>query len=176
VNFIYDAAMGTFPPVMRVLAGLLDKAVAHAEATKGNVAALLDAKLAPDMFPLMRQVQVASDHAKGAAARLAGQTPPRFEDTEKTVAELKARIARTIEFVETFSAADFAGAAERIIRLPLQGSVTLEMTGEQFLRDWSLPNFYFHVTMAYAILRANGVPIGKQDFMGHIGYAIRKTE
>ncbi len=172
-NTLYDMAMGTFPPLLHVLSGLLDKGAEHANANKLAVETLLDARLAPDMFPLIRQVQTASDHAKGAAARLAGQTAPRYEDNEKTVPELKARIAKTIDYLATFSAADFEGAADRIIRFPLQGA-TVEMTGLQLLRDWSFPNFYFHVVTAYDILRHNGVNLGKRDFMSHIGYAIRQ--
>lgn len=172
-NYLHDMAMGTFTPLLRVLSGLLDKGAEHAAANKLDIETLLDARLAPDMFPLIRQVQTACDHAKGAAARLTGGTAPRFEDNEKTLPELEARIAKTIDYLATFSAADFEGAADRIIRFPLQG-ITVEMTGSQLLRDWSFPNFYFHVVTAYDILRHNGVNLGKRDFMGHIGYAIRQ--
>ena len=120
-NSLHDMAMGTFTPLLRVLSGLLDKGAEHAAANKLDIESLLDARLAPDMFPLIRQVQTACDHAKGAAARLTGGTAPRFEDDEKTLPELKARIAKTIDYLATFSAADFEGAADRVIRFPLQG-------------------------------------------------------
>jgi hypothetical protein len=166
-------ATGTFTPLLHNLSGLLDKGAEHAAANKLDIETLLGARLALDMFPLMRQVQTACDHAKGALARLTGGTAPCFEDNEKTLPELKARIAKTIDYLATFSPADFDGAADRIIRFPLQGA-TVEMTGLQLLRDWSLPNFYFHVVTAYDILRHNGVNLGKRDFMLHIGYAIRQ--
>jgi hypothetical protein len=167
-------AVGTFVPTLHTLSDLLDKGAAHASAQKRDAATLVNARLAPDMFPLGKQVQAACDHAKSAAAILAGQTPQRFEDNEKTFAELKDRIARTVAYVETFSASAFDAAADREIKYPLQAGLVMEMNGLQFLRDWALPNFYFHVVTAYDILRHNGVDIGKRDYMSHVAYAIRQ--
>lgn len=174
-NAIHAIAMGTFTPMLRVLSNLLDKAAEHARAAQRDPDALVDARLAPDMFPLVRQVQVACDQAKTGAALLAGQTPPRFEDTEKTLAELQERIARTTTYLDTFSASAFEGAAEREIRHALLNGLSLEMNGLQFLRDWALPHFYFHVVTAYDILRHNGVNIGKRDYLSYVGYAIRQA-
>ncbi|HEY2529494.1 MAG TPA: DUF1993 domain-containing protein [Xanthobacteraceae bacterium] len=174
-NVIHAIAMGTFTPMLRVLANLFDKATEHARVAQRDPDALADARLAPDMFPLVRQVQIGCDHAKTCAALLAGQTAPRFEDTEKTLAELKERIARTTAYLDAFSASAFEGAAEREIRHALLNGLSLEMTGLQYLRDWALPHFYFHVVTAYDILRHNGVDIGKRDYLSYVGYAIRQA-
>lgn len=164
-------AVGSFAPMLRSLSGLLDKAVAE----RRDEAALLAAQLAPDMFPLTRQVQIACDHAKSAMARLAGREPPRFDDSEQTIAELKDRIARTIAYIDSIPATEFDGAAERAISFPLRDGLSLNMSGAQLLRDWSLPHFYFHIVTAYDILRHNGIAIGKQDYLNHIGYAVRRS-
>ncbi|MBX5462996.1 MAG: DUF1993 domain-containing protein [Steroidobacteraceae bacterium] len=151
--------------MLRNLSALLDKGLAHAEAKKFDPAVLVNARLAPDMFPLSRQVQIATDMAKAAVARLTGQEPPRYEDTEQTMEELKARIAKTIDYIESAPASAFEGSEDRDIRIPLRDR-TLEMKGLQYVRQWVLPNFYFHVTTVYALLRHNGVDIGKRDFLG----------
>ncbi len=174
-NTLHAMATGTFVPMLRTLSGLLDKGAAHVAAQNGDPAALVEARLAPDMYPLLRQVQIACDQAKNAVARLAGRTPQRFDDDEKTLDDLKARIAGTLAYIETFAEADFEAAAERIIGFPLLDGLALEMNGLQYLRDWALPHFYFHVVTAYDILRHNGVTIGKRDYLAHVGYAIRQT-
>jgi hypothetical protein len=126
---------------------------------------LLGAKLADDMFPLTRQVQVASDNAKGAVSRLAGREIPKWEDNEASFAELQARIAKTLDYLASFGAADFEGAADREIEIKTsRGALTF--TGTRYLLHHALPNFYFHVTTAYDILRHEGVPLGKPDFLG----------
>jgi uncharacterized protein len=173
---MYTMAVETFVPMLRSLSKVLDKGAEHANAKKFDSAVLVNSRLAPDMFPLARQVQIACDHAKNATARLTGQEPPRFEDNEQTLDELKARIARTIDYVESARPAAFEGAEERQIKIALPGNLLLEMNGLQSLRDWSLPHFYFHVVTAYDILRHNGVDIGKRDYLSHVGYAIRPAQ
>jgi hypothetical protein len=149
------------------LAAILDKAAAHAEARKIDPAVLLNARLYPDMFPLIRQVQLASDFAKGSSARLAGQEPPKYEDMEKTIPELKARIARTIEYLQALDAAKFAGAETREITLKIRDTEQ-KYAGLSYLSHVALPNFFFHATTAYDILRHNGVELGKRDFIGSV--------
>ncbi len=172
----YAFAIQTFAPTLASLSGVLDKALEHARAAGVDPAPLVNARLAPDMYPLSRQIQVACDHAKSAAARLAGREPPSVPDDEQTMADLKARIAKTIDYVHSIPASAFEGAAERRIVMSLQGELVLDMSGLEYLRDWALPHFYFHVVTAYDILRHNGVEIGKRDFMAHVAYAIRQRE
>lgn len=154
----------TFTRMLRNLSAILAKAEAHAKAKNIDPSVLLNARLAPDMFPLTRQVQIAADAAKGAIARLAGHTPESIEDKETTFAELQARIAKTISIVEGYSEAQLDGADKReiVIKIPDQ---ELKFNGLDFVNTWALPNFYFHITMAYAILRHNGVDLGKRDFL-----------
>jgi hypothetical protein len=149
------------------LSSLLDKAAAHAEAKKIDPKVLADTRLIADMFPLARQVQVACDTAKGAAARLAGVEVPKHEDSEKTLTELKARIGKTLDFIAGIKPAQLAGAESREVVLKFPNS-TLTFTGLDYLRKFVLPNFYFHLTVAYALLRANGVDVGKMDYLGNI--------
>ncbi len=160
----------SIPPIIRGLSNLrtvLQKAAAHAEIKKIDPSVLVAMRLAPDMFPLSRQVQIASDTAKGAAARLAGVEPPKYEDTEATFPELVARIDKTIAFLETFKPDQIDGSEERTVVLPLRdGSMTFQ--GMAYLLVFVLPNFYFHATTAYDILRHAGVEIGKQDYLGKI--------
>ena len=125
----------------------------------------LDARLAPDMFKLTQQVQIATDFAKGASSRLAGREVPRYEDNEASFAELQARIAKTRDYLSTFKPADFEGSEERTVTLKVGGK-DVELKGQKYLLDVALPNFYFHVTTAYDILRHNGVPLGKGNFLG----------
>ncbi|MEA2903550.1 MAG: uncharacterized protein QOI12_937 [Alphaproteobacteria bacterium] len=150
------------------LAGVLDKAAAFAAAKKIDPSVLLNTRLAPDMFPLVRQVQVATDLAKNGASRLAGVEPPRFEDTETTIDELKARLAKTVDYIKSLDAKAIDGAADRQITFPLGPVYKGEMKGDDYLNHFVLPNVYFHLTAAYAILRHCGVEIGKQDFLGAI--------
>jgi len=147
------------------LSALLDKAAAHAEAKKFDPANLLNARLAPDMFPFTRQVQIACDAAKGAAARLSGAEVPQHPDVETTIPELKARIAKTLDFVNSIDPAAFVGSEDRAITIKTP-TRELHFSGLNFLRDFVLPNFYFHITTAYALLRHNGVEIGKFDYLG----------
>ena len=144
----------------------LDKATAHATAKKFDVNNLLQARLAPDQFPLVRQIQAACDTAKWAAAKLAGKQGPSHPDTEQTLPEIRQRIATCIAYLETLSREDFVGCEERAIKHEwMQGK---HMRGGDYLDWYALPNFYFHVTHTYAILRHNGVPLGKLDFIGPI--------
>ena len=162
---MYAASVPAFQRALRALDAILDKAAAYAQERKFDPAVLVSSRLAPDMFPFARQVQMASDHAKGCSARLAGVPVPSFEDTEKTIPELKARIAKTLDFIGTLSPAQIDGSEERAISLKA-GPRELSFTGQDYLLFFALPNFYFHVTTGYDILRHNGVPVGKLDFLG----------
>jgi hypothetical protein len=162
---MYEVSVPVLKRGLSSLSGLLDKADAHVRERAIDASALLDARLADDMFPFVRQVQIASDAAKGTGARLAGLTPPSFEDTEASLADLKARIAKTIAFLDTLTPAQFEGSESRTIELPMkQGTLTFD--GKSYLLGFALPNFYFHVTTAYDILRQQGVAIGKRDYLG----------
>ncbi len=143
---------------------ILEKAAANATQRNFDAAVLLGARLAPDMLPLTRQVQIASDIAKNSVARLAGQEPPRFEDTETTLEQLRARLARTIDFLQSVPASALEGAEAREIKVPIRER-TLEFKGLEFLQRWAIPNVFFHVVTAYDILRHNGVDLGKRDFL-----------
>lgn len=162
---MYAASVPVFVRMLRNLDGILDKAAANAAARKFDPNLLLEQRLAIDMLPLKRQVQIASDFAKGASARLAGVEPPKYEDNEATLADLKARIAKTLAFLETLRPAQFEGSESRDIKLAMRDR-TLEFAGLPYLLEFVLPNFYFHVTTTYAILRHLGVEIGKRDFVG----------
>ena len=172
---IYAIAIETFVPMLRSLSNVLDKGADHARANKSDPTALVNARLAPDMYTLAQQVQLATDQARDATARLSGQDAPQLEHNEKTLEELKARIARTIDYVNSVPASAFAGAEDREITIPIpENNIAFEMNGLQFLRDWALPHFYFHVVTAYGILRHNGVNIGKSDYMSGVGKYIRQ--
>lgn len=162
---IYALSIEVFTATLTNLSALLEKGTAHATARKFDPGVLVAARLAPDMLPLSRQVQLACDLAKNSAARLAGQEPPRFEDNEKTMEELRARIARTVDYLKSIPAAAVEGSEERDIRVPA-GERTLQFKGLAFLQRWAIPNVFFHVTTAYNILRHNGVELGKRDFLG----------
>ena len=162
---MYDASVSVFNRTLTALSVILDKAAAHAEAKGFDPAILLNDRLAPDMFTLTRQVQIACDTAKGAGARLAGLEVPKHEDSETTMAELKARIAKTLAFVNGIPAAAFAGSEDRSVVLQMRKQ-TVEFLGRTYLFEHALPNLFFHVTTAYAILRHNGVEIGKGDYLG----------
>jgi len=162
---MHDTLAPTANRMLGNLSTFLDKAAAFAEAKKFDVTVLLNARLAPDMFSLTRQVQIACDMIKGAAARLSGTEIPKFEDNETTVADLKARIAKTLAFVNSVDGAKFAGSEDRDIVLQTRAG-ELRLKGLSYLRDYVLPNMYFHVTTTYAILRHNGVELGKPDFIG----------
>jgi hypothetical protein len=150
------------------LSAVLDKAAAFAAAKKIDGSVLLNTRLAPDMFPLVRQVQIATDLAKNGAARLAGVEPPRYEDKEVTIEQLKARLATTIAYLRTLDPKAIDAAADRQITFPLGPTNKGHMKGDDYLNHFVLPNVYFHLTVAYAILRHCGLEIGKQDFLGAI--------
>jgi hypothetical protein len=162
---MYQASAPRFANMLRNLSALIDKAEAHCAAKKIDPLALTSYRLYPDMFPFTRQVQIACDTAKGAVARLAGAEIPKHEDTEQTFAELKARIAKTIDFVESVPAAKIDGSEEKEIVLAMR-SGERRFKGMQYLLGHAYPNFYFHVTTAYNILRHNGVEVGKGDYIG----------
>lgn len=162
---MYQASVPAFVQMLSSLAAILDKAEAYAAERKIDPAVLLGWRLAPDMFALARQVQIATDHAKGCCARLAGVEVPKYADDETTFADLRARIARTIDFVRSFEPSDIDGSEERGITITAGGR-EMRFKGQQYLVNFVLPNFYFHVTTAYNILRHCGLPIGKRDFMG----------
>src|SRR5512142_2628119 len=153
-----------FANSLNSLSALLEKGLAHATARKFDPSVLVNARLAPDMFPLSRQVQLACDLAKNSVARLAGLEPPKFEDTEKTFDELRARVARTIDYIKGVPASALEAAEDRDITVPA-GDRKFEFKGLPFLQRWAIPNVFFHVSMVYAILRHNGVEIGKRDFL-----------
>ena len=153
---------------LNALSGLLDKAQAFATARKIDPSVLLNSRLAPDMFALTRQVQIAGDLAKNGMSRLAGVEPPRFEDNETTIDQLKARIAKTVAHLKSLDSAKIDAAADREITFPLGPTNKGQMKGDDYLNHFILPNVYFHLTAAYAILRHLGVEIGKTDFLGAI--------
>lgn len=161
------AAIATFETGLGALSTILDKAQAHADARKIDPAALLGMRLFPDMFTFTRQVQIACDQAKNGGARMTGTEPPKFEDNEKSIGELKARVAKTIAFVKTLDAKKIDASADREITFPL-GPNKGQMRGADYINHFVLPNFYFHLTTAYDILRHCGVEIGKRDFLGGI--------
>ena len=161
---LYDASIPVYLHMLRNLDALLDKAVAHAEAKGLALSTLTEARLIADMAPFTAQVQFASDAAKGGVARLAQLTPPSFPDVETTMPELKARIAKTIAFVASVKREQLDGGEDRVVEMKFpSGSMTF--TGKDYLTTFSIPNFLFHVTMAYGLLRAAGVPVGKMDFL-----------
>ena len=162
---MYQASAPRFANMLRNLSALIEKADAHCAAKKIDPAAITAFRLYPDMFPFTRQVQIACDTAKGAVARLAGVEIPKHEDVEQTFAELKSRIAKTLDFIESVSAAKIDGSEEKEIVLPMR-SGERRYKGMQYLLGFAYPNFYFHVATAYDILRHNGVEIGKADFIG----------
>ncbi|MEJ0065767.1 MAG: DUF1993 domain-containing protein [Caulobacteraceae bacterium] len=162
---MYDVSVPVLVRGLGNLSNLLEKGLASAQARDIDPAVLVAARLAPDMHPLSRQVQIASDSAKGAASRLAGVDNPSWPDTETTFPELQARIKQTIDYLQAFKPEQFEGSESKSVILPSSGG-EMKLTGQEFLFGFALPNFFFHVTMAHAILRHNGVPIGKADYLG----------
>jgi hypothetical protein len=163
---MYSASVPVFQQILQALDDMLAKADAHATARKFDPDALLRARLFPDMFALTRQVQIACDFAKSVPARLAGVEIPAYDDTEQTFAELHGRIARTLEFLQGLDAARFVGSESRNIVLRPGTPKERTLDGHAYLFAYGLPQFFFHVTTAYALLRHNGVELGKKDFMG----------
>src|SRR5689334_4858243 len=162
---LYEASIPTFLLTLSNLQKILEKAVAHADARKFDPNIFLSIRLYPDMLPLARQVQIASDSAKGAAARLTGTEPPKFEDNEATMAELIARVVKTIDYLQSFKPEQFAGADERAITIKTPRN-SFNFSALNYVRHWALPNLFFHTTTAYALLRHGGVEIGKADYLG----------
>lgn len=160
-----SASLPVFKLMLSNLNHILDKAQAHAEAKKFDPSALMQARLAPDMLPFTRQVLIACDAAKNGAARLSGVEAPKFDDTETSIAELKARIQKTLDYLATVPADKLDGTEDKEITFPVGRDVTRTMKGEAYLKHNVLPNFFFHVTTAYALLRHNGVDIGKADYL-----------
>jgi hypothetical protein len=166
--WLSKASIPAFEHGLQVLSALLDKAEAYAEAKKIDPAVLLNTRLYPDMFTLGRQVQSACDQAKNGGARLAGVDPPTLGDEEKTIADLRTRIAKTAAFLQTLDLAAIDGGAERQLTIPFGPGRKGHMRGVDYLTYFALPNFYFHITTAYDILRHSGVEIGKADYLGKI--------
>jgi hypothetical protein len=164
---MYQASVPAALQMLASLSAILDKAAAYAAARKIEPSVLLNARLYPDMFPLVRQVQLTADHAKGMAARLAGVEVPKFADTETSFDELKARLAKTADFVKSVKPAQIDGSENREITIPIP-SAPITFKGQSYLVNFALPNLFFHATAAYAILRHCGVEVGKRDFIGSL--------
>jgi uncharacterized protein len=162
---MHSASVPIFVRMLGNLTQWLDKAEANAAARKFDPAVLLGARLAPDMLPLSKQIQIACDTAKFGVARLAGVEAPKFDDTETTLAELRERVRKTVDFVQSVAAAQVDGSEQREIIVPRRDGA-LRLEGEAYLKHYALPNFFFHVTTTYALLRHNGVDLGKSDYLG----------
>jgi len=162
----YDATVPVFIQTLGALSGLLTKAEAHCKAKNIAPEVLLGARLYPDMLPLTKQIQIASDFAAKTCARLTGSEVPTSADTETTFDELKQRIAKTIDYVKAFKPAQFEGADARDVTFPVGPSNSMTLKGQQFVNRFAFPNFYFHAATTHGILRHNGVEIGKRDFLG----------
>jgi len=163
---MYSASAPVFSRILGNMLNWLDRAEAHAQARKFDPGNYLGLRLAPDMLPFARQIQIVSDGAKGCMSRLAGTEIPKWEDNEASLDDLRARIRRTIEHVQSFSAAQIDGSDSRAIVVPMRSGDGLNFSGETFLKHFALPNFFFHATTAYALLRHAGVELGKADFLG----------
>lgn len=166
---MYDASVATFSRFLRAIDVNLDTLAKHCDATKVDPAVWLSARLYPDMFPLSQQIQMACDFAKNAGARLAGVEPPSHPDTEQTIPELKARIAKTLAFLADLDKAAVDAGADRIVKFRTGPETFTELPGAAYVSGFAGPNFYFHATTAYAILRHNGLPLGKRQFFGAMG-------
>jgi hypothetical protein len=164
--YMYQTSVPVFKQLLNSLSAILTKAEAYATVKKFEPTVLLNARLYPDMFPLIRQVQVAADFAKSVSARLAGVEVPAYEDNEQTFADLQARISKTLAFIESLTPAQFEGSETREIVLRPGTPKEKKLLGHNYLNNYGLPQFFFHVTTAYAILRHNGLEVGKGDFMG----------
>lgn len=167
---LHAMAVESFAPMLRSLSAILGKAAEQAGARAPDLAS---ARLAPDMYTLAQQVQLACRHAGDGVARLAGTVPPRADGDETTLGALRERIAATVGYLESVDADAFEGAEERDCSVPIPGDKVIAMTGVQFLRAWALPHFYFHVVTAYDILRHHGIAVGKQDYLSQVGAFVR---
>jgi hypothetical protein len=164
---LYDLSIPVFTLSLSNLSAILDKAASYSEAKKIDPKVMAQSRLIADMLPLSAQIQIACDTAKGAAARLAGVEAPKHEDNETTLAELKARVGKTLDFIKGIKPEQLQGAESREIVLQFPNA-TLKFNGKNYLANFVIPNLFFHVTMAYALLRKNGVDLGKRDFLGPI--------
>ena len=162
---MYAMSHDVFKKALTQLLHVMEKGVANAKARGFETSVLVGSRLAPDMLPFAKQIQLTSDFAKNSMARLAGVDPPKFEDIETTMDELFARVRKTLDYIDSVPAASFEGSEERDIKIPLRDR-TVEFKGLEFLQKWALPNFFFHHVTAYNLLRHNGVDIGKKDFLG----------
>ena len=162
---MHSASVPVFQRQLGALLTWLDKAEAHALARKFDTANYLQLRLAPDMLPLVSQIRIASDAAKSCVARLAGVDVPKFEDNEASFADLRARVQKTLDYVASVPAASIDGSESREITITVRNRDALQFTGEVFMKHWALPNFFFHISMAYALLRHAGVDLGKGDFL-----------
>ncbi len=162
---MHSASAPIFIKQLGAMLNWMDKAEAHAKARNFDTTVYVGLRLAPDMLPFVSQIRIASDSAKACMARLAGQEAPKFEDNEATFDELRQRIRKTLDYVQSVPAAAVDGSEERDITIPMRGRDALQFKGEYYLKHWALPNFYFHCGMAYALLRHNGVELGKGDFL-----------
>jgi hypothetical protein len=162
---MYAMSHDVFKKALTQLLHVMEKGVANAQGRKFDTSVLVGARLAPDMLPFVKQIQLTSDFAKNSMARLAGVDPPKFEDNETTMDELFARVRKTLEYIDSVPAAALEGSETRDIKIPLRDR-TVEFKGLEFLQKWALPNFFFHHVTAYNLLRHNGVDIGKKDFLG----------
>ena len=166
---LYDATVANYLQILGGLSGVLDRGLSHFQENNIDPESIVEARLAPDMFTFTRQVQIATDMAKGTCARLSGQEAPRFEDNETTFPELKARVAKTLAFLESLPVAAFDGAETRKITLklgPPGKQIEREFVGLAYLQGFGTPNVYFHYSMVYALLRHNGMALGKPDYVG----------
>jgi len=163
---LYDATVPAFLQILGSLTGILNKAETHCKAKNIAPEVLLGARLYPDMLPLTRQIQIASDFAGKTCARLTGSEVPTTPDTETTFEELKARLAKTSDYVKTFKPAQFEGGETRDVEFPIGPTQRMTLPGQQYLSRVAFPNFYFHAAIAHGILRHNGVEVGKRDFLG----------
>jgi hypothetical protein len=163
---MHSASVPVFVRMLNNLLAWLDKAEAHAAARRFDAANYLGLRLAPDMLPFSRQIQIASDGAKGCVARLAGLEVPKWEDNEAGLADLRARVRKTIDYVQSIPAQQIDGSEAREVQVPRRSGEPLRFTGEAYLKHFVLPNFYFHVTTTYALLRHAGVELGKADYLG----------
>jgi uncharacterized protein len=172
---LYELANETFAPMLRSLSGILDKGAAHARANGLAPTALPAERLAPDMYTLAKQVQLACSNARECVEQLTDHPPKWFDENETTFDELKAHIDTTIDYLAAIPKRAFAGADKKAIAIPLpEDGMAIVMNGAQFLRDWGIPHFYFHVVTAYDILRHNGVEIGKRDYLARVGSYIQR--
>jgi hypothetical protein len=164
---MHTMSVPVYARMLHSLSTWIDRAAAHAQEKNYDPAVLLASRLCPDMLPLSKQIQIACDAAKFGVARLTGDEAPKYEDNEATVDDFKARIARTIAWIESVPASRFEGREEAPVSVPVRNRDPLQYNGLGYLQQHGMPNFFFHVTTAYAILRHNGVPLGKADYLGH---------